>query len=251
MFKTAGTAANSLRKNSWLAKMAAAVATIATAAILAAALSAAAAQNKAANIFIADKGKFTIQLDGQTVAHEDFEIAPAAKGWVAKGTTELKVPKTPTSTVSGTLTMQPDGTPISYDWTSQAEKTNAAKILFANGVAKVTLQMQGARPFQQDLSFGAPLVAVLDNNLYHQYEILARLYDWNRRGPQTFPVLIPQELTPGSITVESTGEVTVAGKSYEALRGVTSDLQVMLYLDKEHRLQRFEVPSAKVVITRE
>jgi hypothetical protein len=147
--------------------------------------------------------------------------------------------------------MRPDGTPISYDWTSQAEKTNAANILFANGVAKVTLQMQGARPFQQDMSFGAPLVAVLDNNLYHQYEILARLYDWNRRGPQTFPVLIPQELTPGSITVEGTGEVTVAGKSYEALRGVTSDLQVMLYLDKEHRLQRFEVPSAKVVITRE
>jgi hypothetical protein len=244
MFKTAGTATSFLRENKWLAAI------VATA-LLAAALSAAAAQNKTAGIFIADKGKFTIQLDGQTVAHEDFEIAPAANGWVARGTTELKIPKTPTSTVTGTLTMQPDGTPVSYDWTSQAEKTNAANILFANGVAKVTLQMQGARPFQQDMSFGAPLVAVLDNNLYHQYEILARLYDWNRRGPQTFPVLIPQELTPGSITVESTGETTVAGKSYEALRGVTSDLQVMLYLDKEHRLQRFEVPSAKVVITRE
>jgi hypothetical protein len=244
MFKPAGTAANSLREHKWLAA-------IVMTALLAAALSAAAAQNKTAGIFIPDKGKFTIQLDGQTVAHEDFEIAPAASGWVARGTTELKIPKTPTSTVTGTLTMQPDGTPVSYEWTSQAEKTNAANILFANGVAKVTLQMQGARPFQQDMSFGAPLVAVLDNNLYHQYEILARLYDWNRRGPQTFPVLIPQELTPGSITVESTGETTVAGKSYEALRGVTSDLQVMRYLDKEHRLQRFEVPSAKVVITRE
>jgi hypothetical protein len=244
MFKAAGTAANFLRESNWLAA-------VVLTALLAAALSAAAAQNKTAGIFIADKGKFTIQLDGQTVAHEDFEIALAANGWVARGTTELKIPKTPTSTVTGTLTMQPDGTPLSYDWTSQAEKTNAANILFANGVAKVTLQMQGARPFQQDMSFGAPLVAVLDNNLYHQYEILARLYDWNKRGPQTFPVLIPQELTPGSITVESTGEATVAGKSYEALRGVTSDLQVMLYLDKEHRLQRFEVPSAKVVITRE
>src|SRR5258707_10258913 len=109
IFKPAGTAANFLRENKWLAA-------ISATAILAVALSAAAAQNKAANIFIADKGKFTIQLDGQTVAHEDFEIAPAANGWVAKGTTELKIPKTPTSTVSGTLTMQPDGTPISYDW---------------------------------------------------------------------------------------------------------------------------------------
>ncbi len=147
--------------------------------------------------------------------------------------------------------MQPDGTPITYDWTTQAEKTNAANIVFANGIAKVTLQMQGARPFQQDMSFGTPLVAVLDNNLYHQYAVLARLYDWNKRGPQTFPVIIPQELTPGSITVEATGEAQAGGKSYEALRATTSDLQVLLFVDKDHRLQRLEVPSAKVVIARE
>lgn len=205
----------------------------------------------ASNIFIPDKGKFTIQVDGQTVAHETFEIAPAGAGWVAKGTTELKVPQTAPSTISGTLTMQPDGTPISYEWSSQAEKTNGAHILFANGIAKVTLEMQGARPFEQDMAFGAPLVAILDNNLYHQYAILARLYDWQKRGPQTFPVLIPQELTPGSITVEATGSATTGGKSYEGLRATTSDLEVLLYLDKEHRLDRLEVPSAKVTILRE
>ncbi len=205
----------------------------------------------AANIFIADKGKFTIQVDGQTVAHETFEIAPAGAGWVAKGTTELKVPQTAPSTISGTLTMQPDGTPVSYEWSSQAEKTNGAHILFANGIAKVTLEMQGARPFEQDMAFGAPLVAILDDNLYHHYAVLARLYDWQKRGPQTFPVLIPQELTPGSITVEATGSATAGGKSYEGLRATTSDLEVLLYLDKEHRLDRLEVPSAKVTILRE
>jgi hypothetical protein len=205
----------------------------------------------ATNIFIADKGKFTIQVDGQTVAHETFEIAPAAAGWVARGTTELRVPQTTPSTISGTLTLQPDGTPISYEWSSQAEKTNGAHILFANGIAKVTLEMQGARPFEQDMAFGATLVAILDNNLYHQYAILARLYDWQKRGPQTFPVLIPQELTPGSITVEATGSATAGDKTYEGLRATTSDLEVLLYLDKEHRLVRLEVPSAKVTIIRE
>jgi hypothetical protein len=205
----------------------------------------------APNIFIADKGKFAIQVDGQTVAHEEFEIAPAGAGWVAKGTTLLKVPKTTPSSVSGTLTLQPDGTPISYEWTSQAEKTNGAHILFANGIAKVTLEMQGARPFEQDMSFGVPLVAILDNNLYHQYAVLARLYDWSKRGAQVFPVLIPQELTPGSITVEATGSATAGGKAYEGLRATTSDLEVLLYLDKDHRLDRLEVPSAKVSIIRE
>ena len=61
--------------------------------------------------------------------------------------------------------MQSDGAPISYEWTSQTEKTNSARILFANGVAKITLQMQGAHTFEQDLTFGSPLIAVLDDNL--------------------------------------------------------------------------------------
>jgi hypothetical protein len=205
----------------------------------------------APNIFVADKGKFAIQVDGKTVAHEEFEIVPAGGGWTAKGTTALKVPGTTPSSVSGTLVLQPDGAPISYEWVSQAEKTNGAHILFANGVAKVTLQMQGARPFEQDMSFNTPLVAILDNNLYHQYAVLARLYDWQKRGPQTFPVLIPQELTPGSITVEDTGQTTTAGKTYETLRATTSDIEVLLYLDKDHRLDRLEVASAKVAVIRE
>src|SRR5712692_6119905 len=123
----------------------------------------------------------------------------------AKGTAEIKPPDGAASKVSGSLTLQPDGAPISYDWNAQAEKTNGAHILFANGVASITLEMQGARPFQQDLTFNSPLIAVLDNNLYHQYAVLARVYDWSKRGVQTFPVIIPQELTPGSITVQSTG----------------------------------------------
>src|SRR5260370_12171469 len=124
--------------------------------------------------------------------------------------------------------MQGHGAPMSYDWSAQAEKTNGAHILFANGIASITLEMQGARPFQQDLTFNSPLIAVLDNNLYHQYAVLARIYDWSKRGVQTFPVIIPQELTPGSITVQSTGSATADGTTYEGLKVTTSDLEILL-----------------------
>ena len=202
-------------------------------------------------VFSPDKGILTIQLEGKTVGSEQFELSPSGNEWVAKGTTELNVPGASTTHVSGTLMLQPDGSPISYDWTSQADKTNGAHITFTNGVAKITLEMQGARPFQQDLSFNAPLIAVLDNNLYHQYALLARVYDWSKRGTQTFPVLIPQDLTPGSITVESTGNSSVDGKPYEGLRVTTTDLEVLLLLDSNHRLMRLEVPSAKVSVIRQ
>jgi hypothetical protein len=235
--------------------------------ILACAALTLAAQKSGSTLFAQDKGRLTIKLDGQTVGHEDFEIAPSGTGWRAKGTADIKPPEGAASKISGTLTLQPDGAPISYEWTAQAEKTNGAHILFTKGVAKITLEMQGARPctaaeiadshrtqpcfFEQDLSFDTPLIAVLDNNLYHQYAVLARVYDWSKKGAQSFPVLIPQELTPGTITVESTGSASADGKPYEGLKVTTSDLEILLLLDNSHRLMRLEVPAAKVSVIRD
>jgi hypothetical protein len=213
-----------------------------------------AAQKKAAPgpvVLAQDKGKFSINLDGRTVGHEDFEIVPSGGGWLAKGTAEIKPPQGAASKVTGSLALQPDGAPISYEWTSQAEKTNGARVVFANGEAKLTLQMQGAKPYDQSFTFGTPLIAVLDNNLYHQYAVLARIYDWSKGGEQSFPVLIPQELTPGTINVISTGSATADGKTYEGLKVTTADLQILLLLDSNHRLIRLEVPDAKVSVIRE
>jgi hypothetical protein len=216
---------------------------------------------------IPDKGKFTIKLDGKTVGHEEFEISPSGGGWLAKGTADIKPPEGAASKITGSLTLQPDGAPISYNWTLQAEKTNGAHILFTNGVAKITLEMQGSRPctedeikdphrtqpcfFEQNLSFDSPLIAVLDNNLYHQYAVLARVYNWSKRGAQTLPVLIPQELMPGSVTVQSTGPSTADGQTYEGLKVTTSDVEILLLLDSNHRLMRLEVPAAKVSVIRD
>ena len=80
---------------------------------------------------------------------------------------------------------------------------------------------------------------------------IERARDWAKRGAQSFPVLIPQELTPGSITVESTGSASADGKSYEGLKVTTVDLEIRLLLDNNHRLMRLEVPAAKVSVIRE
>ena len=209
-------------------------------------------QKKAApGVLVQDKGKFTIKLAGQTVGHEEFEIAPAEGGWLAKGSTDIKPPEGAPSKVTGSLTLLSNGSPISYEWTAQSEKNSGAHIVFANGVARITFEMQGARPFQQDLTFNSRLIAVLDNNLYYQYAVLARLYDWSKGGEQTFPVLIPQELTPGTITVLSSGATTAEGRTYEGLKVTSSDLEILLLLDSNHRLIRLEVPAAKVSVIRE
>jgi len=208
-------------------------------------------KESAGTLLLPDKGKFSVVLEGKTIGHEEFEIAPAEAGWLAHGTTTIKSDKGADIKVTGNLTLQPDGSPVAYDWSAQTDKTNSAHILFANSVAKITLQMQGAKPFEQDLTFGSPLIVILDNNLYYQYAVLARLYDWSKRGTQQLPVLIPQDLTPGMITVESTGSASSAGKTYEGLRVTTTDLEIDLLLDGNHKLMRLEVPSAKVSVVRD
>ena len=208
-------------------------------------------EKAAPGLLVQDKGKFTIKLAGQTVGHEEFDISPAEGGWLAKGTSDIKPPEGAPSKVTGSLALQADGSPISYEWVAQSGKTNGAHILFANGVARITLEMQGARPFQQDLSFNNPLILVLDNNLYYQYAVLARIYDWSKGGEQTFPVLIPQDLTPGTVRVASTGSASADGKTYEGLKVSSTDLEIQLLLDSNHRLIRLEVPEAKVSVIRE
>ena len=209
------------------------------------------AQKNASSLLQQDKGKFDILLDGKSVGKEEFEIAPNGGGWLAKGTTQINTGNGPATQVTGNLTLQSNGAPMAYDWVSKSDKTNSAHIIFANGVAKIALEVQGAKPYEQELTFNSPLISVLDNNLYHHYAVLARIYDWSKRGAQSLPVLIPQEITPGTITAEATGSATSGGKTYEGLRVTTSDIEVLLLLDSNHRLMRLEVPAMKVVVARE
>jgi hypothetical protein len=208
-------------------------------------------KNNSASVLRPDKGKFNILLDGKSIGKEEFEISPNGASWLAKGTTQINTGDGPETQITGNLTLQSNGAPIAYDWVSTSDKTNSAHVIFSNGIAKISLAVQGARPYEQELSFNSPLIAVLDNNMYHHYALLARIYDWSKRGAQTLPVLIPQEITPGTITAEAVGSASSGGKSYEGLKVTTSDIELLLLLDANHRLMRLEVPASKVAVVRE
>ena len=199
--------------------------------------------------FVADKGKFRIMVNGQQVGKEEFEIGPSGSDWVAHGTSEIQAPKG-SSHVTGTLNLRPDGTPARYEWSTDGPKKASSVIVFNGVVANVELRVEGARPYTQQFTFSSPHIVVLDNNLYHQYAILFRLYDWDKKGVQSFSVLVPQEITPGSITVESVGKQDVGGASLEQLRVKTEDNEIDAFFDGP-KLMRLLAPSANAEIIRE
>ena len=122
---------------------------------------------------------------------------------------------------------------------------------FDHGTAKCSITLAGGPPVMQDFKFSSMRIAVLDNNLYDQYGILGRLYDWKAKGTQTFPVVIPQDMTPGTITVESLGIKDAGGAPLDALKIRSADLEIIAYFDAKRRLMRLEVPSAMVVVVRQ
>jgi hypothetical protein len=198
---------------------------------------------------VPDKGNFKILVNGQQVGKEEFDISPSGGDWVAHGTSEIQGTDGVTH-VSGTLQLHADGTPTHYEWSTEGPKKASAGVSFSGPVATAELHLEGRHPFTQQFTFMSPLVAILDNNLYHQYIVLADLYDWEKKGVQTFSVLVPQELTPGSLTVESVGSKDVDGKKLDELVVKTEELEVDLYLDGK-RLVRIATPGSNAEIVRE
>jgi hypothetical protein len=200
--------------------------------------------------FSPDKGKFKILVNGQPAGTEEFSLSANGGNWIARGNAEIQTPQGPTH-VTGNLELRPDGVPVRYEWTMQGAKKASSTIAFNGATANVELRMEGARPYTQQFTFNSDRVVVLDNNMYDQYAILARLYDWDKKGTQTFSVIVPQEMTPGSVTVESLGKQdTGSGEKLEQLRVKTEDIEINLFVDGQ-RLVRIVSPSANAEIVRE
>ena len=213
---------------------------------------AAGAQGKKAtgSPFAMDKGKLRIVLEGQPVGSEEFQIGPHEGGWSAQSKVTLQAPGGSTTTITGKLQLSADGHPLQYEWTIQGEKKGGGTVAFQGSNATAELRLEGTAPFTQTFAFDSPRVVILDNNVYHHFAILAGLYDWEKKGVQTFSVLIPQDLTPGTVTLESKGaQMTEAGK-LDLLRFESSDLEVDLYFDNR-KLKQIVVPTSKVNIVRE
>jgi hypothetical protein len=205
----------------------------------------------APSVFASDKGKFRITINGQQIGTEDFSISLSGEQWIERSTTSAHAPSGVEIKASGELRLAADGSPLRYEWSAEAQKKASGTVDFSGGTAKCVADLGGASPLRKDFTFSSPHVAVLDNNLYYQYGILARQYDWKAGGKQDFPVVIPQDMVPGTISVESLALPTAIRGASEGLRASTPDIEILLYLDRNHRLIRLEVPSSNVVIERE
>ncbi len=204
-----------------------------------------------------DQGTFRIIVDGQPKGTEEYQIEPSGDHFISKGTVHLTVTrgdKPVNYLIASELLLKPNYDPIQYSLVEKYEDNVATiKMTFQNGKAAASFDT-GSGVEKRNYEFPAG-VAVLDDNVFHHYALLAQRYDYDRGGLQEFYAFIPQESVGGilRITLKGDEKVEVNGKSIavQHLLVDTKDLQLDLYVEGDHhRLVKLVVPSSDVVVER-
>ena len=118
--------------------------------------------------------------------------------------------------------------------------------------ATIDLHVEGATTLHAAIyvQFAAES-SILDNNFTTSMRCSRDSTIGIKKGAQTFSVLVPQELTPGSVTVESAGDPRRRWQEARRTRSEESeDLEVDLYLDGQ-RLVRIVSPTTNAEILRD
>lgn len=199
-----------------------------------------------------DTGRFAILLHGSAVGAEDFTISRQDGGWSARGQIVLNEPGRNPECDSADLTLAPDGSPLRYHWEEMSTSgTRSIDVEFHGNTAGLTLHGPWAAPQVETFSFSQIPVLLLDKNVYEDYVILTRLYDWKARGPQRFSFLIPQDQASGTITVQDLGPHPIGGAMLDLLQVRNAEVEADLYVDNAHRLVRLRVAGSGIEAVRE
>ncbi|OFV87714.1 MAG: hypothetical protein A3D93_01345 [Acidobacteria bacterium RIFCSPHIGHO2_12_FULL_67_30] len=200
------------------------------------------------------EGQLRILADGQLIGRERYQITRTATEIQANGEVDLEIEGQKVRQTSRLL-LGADLAPRSYEWKTETPKTAWVRIEFAGAVATVRYLPPDAKEDQQVFTFDTPRVALLDNNFFHQYLLLAELYDYQAGGAQTVKVFVPQAVQPGEVRLELRGvetlEVEGQPQPVRQLAITTEDNEVLLWVTESGRFVRLRAPQMNVEVVPE
>ncbi len=207
-----------------------------------------AAQSPPANVD--DQGEFERLVEGRPVGTEKFEIRAVKDGFDAHAEVHLRVVQNG-KTIEGRsfprLTLNAQLRPLVYTWSQKGTQSSELSVDFRVTPAKTTYKTVNGQEDNRTFQF-LPDVAVLDENVVHHYQLLVDRYRQTSGGKQTFHVFVPQEATPGDVTVEDAGAepIDVGGKSLNLHHlVVTAELaRVDIWVDDQQRIEKLSIPDA-------
>lgn len=214
------------------------------------ALPAHAAQKAAAS----DSGVFFILSGQKRIGTEKFKITSAASGVETAGEIEVEMPGSPKVSETSLLKLDQDLRPSSYERQQKLPKKGSITAQFGSPESKLVSKTEAGTDERLFYLPGDQL-AVLDTNFFHHYSILLREYDAEHGGPQHFNVFVPQEATPGTISLEFQGkESQQVGKATRELnhyQALTDQVKIDIWATPQGEIYRISIPQANLEVRRQ
>lgn len=221
-------------------------------ALLLCAASALARQKKHSTAPLNDEGTFHITLAGADIGDEKFEIRSSAGQIEARSQSDLLLPKdgkTLNFKTHPDLVLDSTFNPLSYRWSQSGAQSSRLEANFRTQPAQVVYRTVSGESDEREFSLSRD-VAILDDNVIHQYELVVWRYNRTNGGSQTFPAFIPQEAIPGEITVEAAPDEPGQPGGTRHLVVVTDQARIDLWADPQERLQKVSIVAAGLVAVR-
>lgn len=196
------------------------------------------------------RGELRVLYRGEEIGREAYEISGTATELHVRGDITFRLDASKMRQTTDLL-LSGDAAPRRYEWKLEEPRKSWLRMEFEGGRATVSFPRGDGKEEQQVFDFGGR-VAVLDNNVYHHFLLLSRLYDFARGGPQTISVFVPQSVQPGTVTVELQGVETLtaegAPQPVRRLSILSEDNQLQLWVTESGLFVRLLAPQAEVEV---
>lgn len=196
-----------------------------------------------------DRGAFVLSLAGRQVGTESFDIRSSEGKIEARAEIHLRVQqngKTVELESYPDLLMNSQFQPITYAWTQKGAQSSHLEIDFRTSPAKCRYRTVTGQVDDRDFDLPKDVV-ILDDNVFHHYQLVVSRLTLPPGGHQTFDAFVPQEALPGVLTVEEVGNGSTqnSGEKLRHLRVTTEMTRIDLWVDQQQHLQRVSNPETQ------
>jgi hypothetical protein len=204
-----------------------------------------------------EQGNFKIFFGGELIGEERFQIGAEATNYKAWAEIHLTLDRgndKVTFNIKPSLQFTKFFEPLTYKVLQEAGDNRMKASIHFKPESSQAVYETGQETDSREIKLSGDVV-VLDDNVFHHYVLLARRYDYSKGGVQEFSAFVPQQFLAGNISVADQGfeSVQLGTKtlSLQHLLVDTGEIQINLWLNTHHELQKISVPKSHVDVLRD
>jgi len=204
-----------------------------------------------------ESGTFRIYFSGAEIGQEKFQIVESGSSVKASAETRLTIEREKEKVsflIRPVLEFSRFFEPVSYEIGQESGPNKTKARITFKGAKSDAVYESGKETDARQIDLQKD-VLVLDDNVFHQYIILAKRYDFAKGGIQEFSAFVPQQFIAGGVSISDKGmeavQVLNQNLKLQHLLVDTGELQISLWLDDKHNLRKLAVPKSGVEVVRE